>query len=90
MLTSTENSLDSPKGGPTQANLGVKRPSQAKAMCRGAAEAAANIQSIENQHKKVSKTFSIHKFAERADEDVAATNRGSMERGHVGRKAMDT
>ena len=48
VLTSTENSLESPKGGPAQAALGVKRPSQAKAMGRGAAEAAASCKSIEN------------------------------------------
>ena len=59
VLTSTENSLDSPKGGPTQAALGVKKATQARAMGRGAAEAAANSRSIENQNKKVSKTFSI-------------------------------
>ena len=50
VLTSTENSIDSPKGAggglPTQA--GVRKASQAKGMGSGAAAAAANSRSLEN------------------------------------------
>ena len=63
VLTSTENSLDSPKGpatGPAGATVGMgKRMSQAKGMGTGAAAAAAKSTSIELQNKKVSKTFSM-------------------------------
>lgn len=60
VLTSTENSLDSPKGGQAQGGLPGKRMSgAAKAMGAGAAAAAAKNQSIEMQNKKVSKTFSM-------------------------------
>ena len=61
VLTSTENSLDSPKaGGQAQGGLTGKRMSgAAKAMGTGAAAAAAKSQSIELQNKKVSKTFSM-------------------------------
>jgi len=55
VLTSTENSLDSPKGA---AGAAAKRMSGAKGLGQGAAAAAANSKSIELQNRKVSKTFS--------------------------------
>ena len=59
VLTSTENSIDSPKNGagPAQGSVG-KRMSGAKGLGQGAAAAAANSKSIELQNRKVSKTFS--------------------------------
>lgn len=56
VLTSTENSIDSPKNG--AAGASGKRASAAKGMGTGAAAAAANSKSIELQNRKVSKTFS--------------------------------
>ena len=98
VLTSTENSLDSPKGannGPAGASMG-KRMSQAKGMGTGAAAAAAKSTSIELQNKKVSKTFSMQNFNERNgegnDEGGAhgSAADGSMEKGHVGRRVLDS
>ena len=69
VLTSTENSLDSPKaGGPAQAISG-KRMSGVKGMGTGAAAAAAQSKSIELQNKKVSKTFSMRNLGDRNGEE---------------------
>ena len=67
VLTSTENSLDSPKDGPKNSNSLGKRMSGARGMGSGAAAAAARSTSIELQNKKVSKTFSMQNFAEKED-----------------------
>ena len=95
VLTSTENSIDSPKGGPGGAVAG-KRMSGAKGMGSGAASAAANSKSIELQNKKVSKTFSMQNFGangedgnEEGQAQMSAAN-GSMDRGQVGRRIMET
>ena len=49
VLTSTENSLDSPKeGGGRPTTAGIKKAQQAKGMGTGAAAAAANNRSLEN------------------------------------------
>ena len=60
VLTSTENSIDSPKegGGNRPTTAGVKKSQQAKGMGAGAAAAAANNISLENQSRKLVKTFS--------------------------------
>jgi len=95
VLTSTENSLDSPKNGPTHNPMG-KRMSQVKGgMGVGAATAAAKSQSIELQNKKVSKTFSMQNFGEKngeGEEGGAQISHagGSMEKGHVGRRIVDS
>ncbi len=69
VLTSTENSLDSPKaGGPAQNAMG-KRMSGVKGLGTGAAAAAAKSQSIELQNRKVSKTFSMQNFNEKNNAD---------------------
>jgi len=67
VLTSTENSLDSPKGNPGT-NIMGKRVSGAKGMSVAAATAAANSKSIELQNKKVSKTFSMQNFGAQGEE----------------------
>jgi len=96
VLTSTENSLDSPKNGPGHNHPMGKRMSQAKGgMGTGAAAAAAKSQSIELQNKKVSKTFSMQNFAEKNGEGEEGGAQisvagGSMEKGHVGRRIMDS
>lgn len=96
VLTSTENSIDSPKNGAQGGPMG-KRMSGAKGLGQGAAAAAAQNKSIELQNRKVSKTFSQQNFAERdGDADpvegaaqVSATD-ASMEKGQVGRRIVDS
>lgn len=64
VLTSTENSLDSPKGGHgAQGSMG-KRMSGTKGLGQPTA-VERNNKSIELQNKKVSKTFSMQNFGER-------------------------
>ena len=85
VLTSTENSLDSPKNGAGgAAAVGGKRMSQHKGLANNPAVERKN-QSIELQNKKVSKTFSMQNFGENGAEDGAAAASsavvGSLEKG---------
>jgi len=68
--------------------------SAAKGLGTGAAAAAARSTSIELQNKKVSKAFSQQNFGERdgqmAQEDGAQLAEGSMEKGQVGRRILDS
>ena len=88
VLTSTENSLDSPKG---EAGLGGKKMSKPNNMAMGNANAS---KSIELQNKKVSKTFSMQNFNEKdgtpdGNEQVSAAA-ASMEKGQIRNKVIDT
>ena len=92
VLTSTENSLDSPKG--AAATVGGKRMSN-KGLANNPAVERKN-QSIELQNKKVSKTFSMQNFGEggAAGEDGApaqsSAHVGSLEKAQLGRKQLDS
>ena len=80
VLTSTENTLDSPKGN-------TKMVNGKKVVITGNQQLASksNSKSIE-LNKQESKTFSMKNFKENENSNVP----GSMEKGHVGKKILDS